>query len=70
MKAYSKDDVLKAIESEIGKSTLRQVAREKGISCAYLSDVTLGKRGISENVAAAFGFIREVVTEVRFRKAS
>lgn len=69
MKAYTKDEVLEVIEREIKQSSLRQVAREKGLSGAYLSDITLGKRGISEKVAAVFGFTREVVTRVTFRKA-
>lgn len=70
MKTYTQDDVLGVIHKEIAGSSLRKVAQGKGFSAAYLSDVTTGKLGVSENLAAAFGFIREVTTEVRFRKAS
>lgn len=62
-----KADMLGVIEKEIAKSSLRKVAKSKSISPAYLSDVRRGNLGISENLALAFGYIREVYTEVRFR---
>jgi hypothetical protein len=38
------------------------------MSAAYLSDVLRGNRKISEAMASSFGFEREIVTEVTFRK--
>lgn len=66
MKAFTKEDVIAEIKKEIAKSSQRKVAKAKGISNPYLSDVINGHRGISENLAEAFGFARQVYTEVRF----
>lgn len=69
-KTYTTDDVLKMIKAEVEKSSYRKVAAEKEVSLGSLADVLSGRSGISESMAAAFGFIREVTTEVTFRKAS
>jgi transcriptional regulator with XRE-family HTH domain len=70
MKTYSQDDVLKVIRQETDSTSIRQTAKRLGISPAYLSDVLLGNRGVSENIAAAFGFKRIITSEIRFKKAS
>jgi hypothetical protein len=70
MDTYTADDVLTVIKSEVEKSSYRKVAAEKEISLGSLADVLSGRSGISESIAAAFGFVREVTTEVTFRKAS
>jgi hypothetical protein len=70
MKVYTQEDVLEVIRKEIETSSLRAVAELKGFSAPLLSDMMLGKRNISEKVAEAFGFVREVTTEVTFRRAS
>lgn len=70
MKTYTQEEVLGVIRALTEASTLRQVARDVGFSAAHISDVLSGKRGVSEAIAAAFGFEREVLTEVRFRRAS
>jgi hypothetical protein len=70
MKTYTTEDVLKVIRAEIEKSSYRKLAAEKGISLGSLADVVSERTGISETVAGAFGFVREVTTEVKFRKAS
>ncbi|HUD21802.1 MAG TPA: hypothetical protein VMQ60_03075 [Acidobacteriaceae bacterium] len=70
MKTYTKEDVVAEIEKEISRSSLRAVSRLKGISSSVLSDVRLGNIGISESVALAFGFVREITTDIKFRKAS
>lgn len=69
MRPYSTEDVLRVIRREIAKSSLRQVARDKGLSAAILSKITTGNRGISQSVALAFGFSRVVQTVVRFYKS-
>lgn len=70
MKTYTTEDVLKVIRTEIEKSSYRKLAAAKGISLGSLTDVVSGRNGISEAIAEAFGFVREVTTEVTFRKAS
>lgn len=70
MKTYTQDEVLAAIRKRTDASSIRSVAKELGLSAAYLSDVLLGNRQVSDKVAESFGFQREVVTEIRFRKAS
>lgn len=69
-KTYTEDEVLAAIRKRTDSSSIRAVARELGVSAPYLSDVLLRKRTISVKVANLFGFRREIVTEVRFLKAS
>jgi hypothetical protein len=69
-KTYTKEDVLAEIEREIGKSSLRQVARDKGISPSQLSDSRTGRVPISEAIALVFGYERHETTEVTFRKTA
>jgi len=70
VKTYTSDEVLRVIRAEVKRSSYRKLAAEKGISLGSLADVMSGRSGISESIAQSFGFIREVTTEVRFRKAS
>jgi transcriptional regulator with XRE-family HTH domain len=69
---YTEDEVKAEMRREFAKSSMSQVAREKGISVSFLSDIVNDRPGtwVSEAVAQAFGFVREVTTEVTFRKAS
>jgi hypothetical protein len=46
----------------------QRVAGRVGIGAPYLSDITRGNRQVSDAVAALFGFDREVVTTVTFRR--
>ena len=64
---FTEEEVVNHIKLEIGKSTLRKVAKKINVSPAYLSDVVNGNRGVSENMAAAFGMIRMVETKVTFK---
>jgi transcriptional regulator with XRE-family HTH domain len=70
MKTYTEDDVREDMRREFAKSSMSQVARDKSLSVSYLSDVLTGRQGVSDTIAKAFGFLREVTTEVTFRKAS
>ena len=69
-KQFTQDDVLAIIRKEVEASSLRQTALRIGVSAPFLSDVLRGNRLISETVAEAFGFTREMetVTTVTFRK--
>ena len=67
-KSYTTEDVLKVIRAELEKSSYRKLAAEKGLSLGHLADVLSERTGISETVASAFGFVREVTTEIKFRK--
>jgi plasmid maintenance system antidote protein VapI len=69
-KTYTQDDVLADIRKVVEASSLRQTAERINVSAAYLSDVLAGNRGVSDNMAAAFGYTREIVTKVIFRKAA
>lgn len=62
--------VVAAIRKETEKSSLRAVAKRTGIDPSVLSKVLSGRRGASEAIAAAFGFERQVITTVVFRKAA
>ena len=70
MKTYTQDDVKEEMRRHFAKSSMCQVAREKGLHYPHLSDVLRGRKNVSDTVAAAFGFIKEVTTVVTFRKAS
>lgn len=68
MKTYDTEDVVEAIRKRTQATSLRQTARELGLSAPYLGDILLGRRAVSETVAEAFGFRREVITEHKFTK--
>ena len=68
MKKYTTEDVIETIRKEINSTSLRQTARRIGVSAGYLSDVMRGNRTVSEAMASSFGFEREIITEVIFRK--
>jgi transcriptional regulator with XRE-family HTH domain len=70
MKKLTQDDVLNAIRAEVKNSSVRAVARRIGVSAAYISDVLLDKRQVSERLARLFGFEREIIKEVVFRKVA
>jgi transcriptional regulator with XRE-family HTH domain len=67
-KTYTQDDVLADIRKVAERSSLRQTAERIGVSAAYLSDILAGNRAVSDTIAEAFGYEREIVTEVIFRK--
>lgn len=49
--------VVRAIKGEIKKGkSLRQVAREAGLSAPFLHDLINERRGVSVRVGAIFGF--------------
>lgn len=68
MKNLTEQDVLQTIRKEIEGSSLRKVAEKTGVDAANLSRMLRGERALSESVAEAFGFEREAVTKVIFRK--
>jgi len=68
MKNLTEQDVLEAIRKEIEDSSLRKVAERVGVDAANLCRMLNGERVISDSVADAFGFEREVTTKVIFRK--
>lgn len=65
---FSEEDILEVISKEIKLTSLRKTAARVGISAAYLSDIMRRNRGISDNVANAFGFQQVIVVSVTFRK--
>jgi transcriptional regulator with XRE-family HTH domain len=67
VRIYGAERVLRAIRDECDLSSLRQVAKTIGVSPAYLSDILLGKRGVSESIAKTFGFTREDVVSITYR---
>jgi lambda repressor-like predicted transcriptional regulator len=65
--AYTEAEVIAAIRKRTDASSVRQIAREVGVSPGYLSLVLVGKKPVSDTIAELFGFRREVVTEIRFK---
>jgi plasmid maintenance system antidote protein VapI len=60
--------VVEIIRKEVGKSSQRQVAREKGITAAYLNDIIHGRRKVSAAVAALFGYEMTFQKTTTYRK--
>lgn len=67
-KQFTQDDVRAVIREEVDRSSMTEVAGRIGVSIALLSYILSGDRGVSDAVAEAFGFEREVTTTVVFRK--
>lgn len=67
-KQFTQDDVRDVIRKEVEQSSMTEVAARIGISISLLSYILSGDRSVSEAVAEAFGFEREVTTTVIFRK--
>ena len=60
-------DLIAILRSECGRAGGQQAwARRKGFSPQYVNDVLRGRRDVSEAMANALGFVREV----RFRPLS
>ena len=68
MKIFTEEEVKSVIWAETNRTSLRKTALRSGFSAPFLSDILRGNRGVSENVAKAFGFEREIITQVIFRK--
>jgi hypothetical protein len=60
--------VLDEIRARVMAASLRKVGEETGFSAGYLSDVLLGRRAVSDKLAAAFGFSKRVETVVYYQK--
>ena len=67
-KQFTQDDVLAVIRKEVDGSSMTAVASRIGVSVSLLSYILSGDRGVSDAIAEAFGFEREVTTKVIFRK--
>lgn len=64
MKDYTTEDLMKELRGRVAKSTQCAVASELGVSAQHMNDLLLGRRGLSESIALAMGYTREIV----FRK--
>jgi len=67
-KTYTQEDVLADIRKAVEESSLRKTAERIGVSAGYLSDILNDNRAVSDSIAEAFGYEREIVTKVTFRK--
>lgn len=67
-KQFTQDEVLAVIRKEVDETSMTKVAARIGVSLALLSYVLSGDRAVSDSLAEAFGFEREVTTKVIFRK--
>lgn len=61
MNSYSSEHVREHIVEAVKVSSQAEVAEELGITQSALSLIVAGKRGISEEIAAKFGFRRHTV---------
>ena len=57
MRKYSKDDVFRTLEREIGKSNKSAVAASLGVTPQFIHLILLGKRSI-KSIALGLGYIR------------
>lgn len=65
-KTYSQSDLLKVLNERIAGSSQKTVAEALGVTPQLVNDLVHGKRDISERIAKALGYTREIV----FRKAA
>lgn len=61
-KKFTQEDVLDTIRAEVKSTSLRATARRIGVSAPFLGDVLKGNRSVSDKIADAFGFERQVIT--------
>lgn len=50
--------VLERLRKRQGKRTLREFAKELGISYQYLADVYIGRRGLGETILRQFKLVK------------
>jgi transcriptional regulator with XRE-family HTH domain len=67
MKRLSQQDLLKMLRREQGKMSLREFAKEIGISPAYLSDIYKGRRQGGKKLLDYFDLEKSISTEVQYR---
>lgn len=69
-KTFTREDVLKVIQEEIERTSIKATADRLQVTTSLLYDVLKGNRAISAKVAEKFGFKREIITQVIFRKSA
>lgn len=67
-KTFTEEDVIAEIQKACDRSSQKDVAEGIGISAPYLSRILAGRDPVTDNIAAAFGYEREVVTQSIFRR--
>lgn len=60
-KTYNDSDLLKMLWEMVRGTSQKQVADQLGLSRAMLNDVLHGRRYMTERLAEAMGFKREVI---------
>lgn len=60
MRYYTSDDVMGSLREKVEQAgSQKQIATELGITPQYLNDILSDKRRLTEELAAAIGFIKE-----------
>ena len=62
-KTLKQDKVVEMLRKKQGKRSLRQFARDLGISAPYLSDIYKGRRNPGPAILSQIGIEKQVVTE-------
>lgn len=65
---FIESDVLKVIQAKIDKLGIRGTARLYGMSPQHLSDIQKRRRSVSAGIAKKFGYERERIVIISFRK--
>lgn len=60
-KLYKTEDVMKDLRERIAKSSQAAIAREFGVSPQHINDLVMGRRLMSETIAAKMGYTREMI---------
>jgi len=58
MRKYDKDDVMQSLRGMIAKSSQSKVAAGLGYTPQYLSQVLMGKKALTDDLASRVGFIQ------------
>lgn len=60
-KLYSDEDLLETLWERVRESSQLAVSQQLGVAPSFLNDVLHGRRDMTERVAAAMGYKREII---------
>lgn len=69
-KALKHADVVEALKKRQGSKSLREFARELGISAPYLSDIYRGHRGVGPAILKTIGLTRKTTVITVYEKTA
>jgi transcriptional regulator with XRE-family HTH domain len=69
VKTFTQDKVVEMLRKKQGNRSLRALARELGISPAYLSDIYKGRRNPGPAILDGFGLHKKVTISTQYEQS-